>query len=561
MNKLFLLSIIGLLGACQGNSRLQEKAQIEGRASSEAQVDIENGNLAKKAALMEEDLKKRQRFYDGVAGTYDGIMADSQKQKMNLRLSIVSTVPLVPINRTRTLAEIESDLNNLYLTVYALQWNSQDKVSAGCTFEKVKPDIINGRIELLASACPFLYSLSISVNEKRDAAASVQTSGKVLSGELTGVEYVVGTRQSSSNATVHSFSLRRTALDAVKPGETPYSTTEQEGSRLREMEADLAQRQAFYQSVKGTYEGTLQNDLGKFEVRIVLTPSLPIYAVNRARTPEEISSDLSNLFLNAQVFQWNAPLGVSSGCTFDRIKPDIVLRKINLVSTSCNFSYTLDFAAQKPGTEVLLLFGKRQSVTRATVQGFQVKKVPAAVSLREVPASVVDEDSAYKLREVEKDLGQRRKFYSALQGTYEGDLQMGKSQFRIKFNFVPSLPVYDARRNRTLEEVTNDLNNLHLNIQVVLWNPANELSAVGCRIQGIKPDLQKGLIQIASEACPNFYSIFVESSDPSVDRKALLLKVEKGELSEFQLIKGEVHPTTNAASYKFQAQRKQEETK
>lgn len=156
--------------------------------------------------------------------------------------------------------------------------------------------------------------------------------------------------------------------------------------------------------------------------------------------------------------------------------------------------------------------------------------------------------------EMEEDLVRRQRFFQATRGTYEGTMTTDQATFNIRMTLVPSLPPYSANRTRTLDELTHDLTNLYFNVQVVQWNPKNTLSAVGCRVQSVRPDIVNGLIQIASENCPNFYSIKIaDPSAPDAKPDMVAASAREGRLSSVPELRGEVQPTTNASVYKFSA--------
>ncbi len=171
-----------------------------------------------------------------------------------------------------------------------------------------------------------------------------------------------------------------------------------------------------------------------------------------------------------------------------------------------------------------------------------------------------NENLAKKANEMESDLATRHRFYQAVKGTYEGILDTEQGQFRIRLNLVPSLPPYQVGRTRALDEIVSDLNNLYFNAQVVQWNPANNLSAVGCRIENVRPDIRAGEIYISSENCPNFYSIRLADKDDAslIDTQLsgrLATDVIDGKLSSVGFVQGQVQPSTNAAIYSFVAKK------
>lgn len=185
---------------------------------------------------------------------------------------------------------------------------------------------------------------------------------------------------------------------------------------------------------------------------------------------------------------------------------------------------------------------------------------------------------AAKAQLMEADLASRQLFYQALKGTYEGALSTERGEFKVRITLVPSLPPTAYSRTRQLEEITSDLNNLFFHAQVLQWNPANRLSSVGCRVENIRPDVNKGEISIASSNCPNLYKLRIV--DPEAERsvddaraartevqpaskdsevaKTTALAIREGKISELAEIRGEVHPTTNASIYTLSVKRSSE---
>ena len=114
------------------------------------------------------------------------------------------------------------------------------------------------------------------------------------------------------------------------------------------MEQDLAGRHQFYQALAGTYEGELTTEQGKFNIRITLVPSLSPLPVDRVRQLEEISSDINNLYLNAQIVQWSADNTLSSvGCRVSQIRPDLINGTLSIASPECSNLYLLKIASKK----------------------------------------------------------------------------------------------------------------------------------------------------------------------------------------------------------------------
>ncbi|MEK6579589.1 MAG: hypothetical protein AABZ55_10220 [Bdellovibrionota bacterium] len=169
-----------------------------------------------------------------------------------------------------------------------------------------------------------------------------------------------------------------------------------------------------------------------------------------------------------------------------------------------------------------------------------------------------EEHLARKAMEMEADLAIRQRFYQGVKGSYEGTLETEDGPFYIRLNLVPSLPPYSTPRVRVLDEITADLNNLYFNIQVVQWNPNNTLSAVGCRVEHVRPDILSGEITIASQNCANFYALRISDPDPthsSIKSSELASGLRNGTLDAISSIDGMIQPSTNAKTYRFRAKK------
>ncbi len=175
----------------------------------------------------------------------------------------------------------------------------------------------------------------------------------------------------------------------------------------------------------------------------------------------------------------------------------------------------------------------------------------AAVAGEQIAAE--NENLARRAAEMEADLQSRQHFFQALSGTFEGDLATGQGVYRIRITLVSSLPPYRTPRTRLPEEIASDLNSLHLNAQVVQWNEANPLSAVGCRVTEIHPDLMGGEIVIASENCPNLYALRIAGEGLSSQEIATQITSERRD--HVGALSGSIQPSTNAAIYHFTAVR------
>jgi hypothetical protein len=109
-------------------------------------------------------------------------------------------------------------------------------------------------------------------------------------------------------------------------------------TKAKIMEADLARNQRFFQALQGKYSGQVVDpDTGiLFNVRLEVASSVPPFDGSRTRAEAEIVSDLTNLFLNAQVV-YSASAGdvkgITFGCNYSAVHPDIAKGTFVLQST------------------------------------------------------------------------------------------------------------------------------------------------------------------------------------------------------------------------------------
>lgn len=190
------------------------------------------------------------------------------------------------------------------------------------------------------------------------------------------------------------------------------------------------------------------------------------------------------------------------------------------------------------------------TIERATAEGEALRNVD-------------NKNQAEKAAKMEADLTLRHKFYSALEGKYEGDIATDIGPYKIRVTLVPSILPYKGERTRQLSEIENDLNNLFFYVQVVQWHNSSKDTAVGCRISSVKPNMNDGYIVIGSSECPNLYQVYISAPNVNVKKigeqelwaKVLADQVRAGMAGKVTRITGSVQPTTNAAVYKFDALR------
>ncbi len=169
-----------------------------------------------------------------------------------------------------------------------------------------------------------------------------------------------------------------------------------------------------------------------------------------------------------------------------------------------------------------------------------------------------------------KDLKQQALFYESLYGEFEGNLEVGNQLFKLRINFTPNVPIYISDdRSLTVSEVEDYLINQSFNIHLLSWDPSNNLSASGCQVEGVKPNLSSGEIYVSSEECSNLYLIaindsLVNSQQGYMDRykaavsgisSELSEKILNGETEVVDEIVGQMYPTTTSAIYSFSLKR------
>lgn len=159
-----------------------------------------------------------------------------------------------------------------------------------------------------------------------------------------------------------------------------------------------------------------------------------------------------------------------------------------------------------------------------------------------------------------KDLEKRRSFINAVEGEFEGQFTVEQSSFSISVKIVPTIPDYDVDRTRTLAELEYELQNLNLNIHVVQWNPDSNMSAVGCVIENVKPDLKQGILNIISSGCSNSYGLFMSDDTGNANYNAMSANVanliRNGQIRYVQSFKGKLKSSTNGQTYEFNLNRK-----
>ncbi len=183
----------------------------------------------------------------------------------------------------------------------------------------------------------------------------------------------------------------------------------------------------------------------------------------------------------------------------------------------------------------------------------QAEITGAAQAQRQIDATNTDLET--KSKAMQTDLDTRQRFYQSVAGTYEGLMDGGKGAYQklhTRFTLVPSLPPYHTDRVRTLEEITADLNNLHLSVEVVQWDDETN-AAFGCVFGNIQPDLTRGLIQLIAPDCPNAFTLWLGADHASSANLASQLLNSK--IMAVPALTVEMDPTRASEIYHFTVQK------
>ncbi|MDZ4660136.1 MAG: hypothetical protein SGJ18_00820 [Pseudomonadota bacterium] len=221
MKSLFYLLIVSavIVGCSQNPDKLKEKADLEGEGQTKGQQRAEG----ERAAAMEKDLAIRQSFYQALSGIYEGDLSgvDSSGRpiKLNVRLTFVPSLPPYKSDRVRAMDEVIADINNLFLTVQVLQWDPVDTESIvfGCTYEKVRPDLTKGVINLAQADCQSLFNLRVfetdpakpAPSELEIDAISGKISQEVLTAQRGSIPELIGVRQSVKTVSTLNLKVKK----------------------------------------------------------------------------------------------------------------------------------------------------------------------------------------------------------------------------------------------------------------------------------------------------------------------------------------------------------------
>ena len=163
---------------------------------------------------------------------------------------------------------------------------------------------------------------------------------------------------------------------------------------------------------------------------------------------------------------------------------------------------------------------------------------------------------------MEEDLNRRKNFFKAIEGEFEGDVEVENIQFSIAAKFIPSIPIEFYNRTRTLDEINYEIQNLNLNLNIKIENPRAANSAVSCTIEDYKPDYNNGQIYVISEACKNIFHLILTddlSNIPLVESRSrartIARDVISGGATSIEFLDGVFESSVSSKKYRFKMKR------
>ncbi len=203
------LGLATMISACQDESRIAEIRNQELSTDQQFKKSL--------AVEMETDLTRRQRFYQGVAGVYEGVI-ETKNGRFNIRLRLVPSLPPYQQTRVRMQEEIAQDLNELYFNAQIIQWSTGENIGAvGCRVTQVRADIDQGQIQIASPDCPSFYQIQVDeesptggrVSAEGQGGNSGRVSQAILEGRVKKVKFLDGVIQPTSTSEQYQFQAER----------------------------------------------------------------------------------------------------------------------------------------------------------------------------------------------------------------------------------------------------------------------------------------------------------------------------------------------------------------
>lgn len=175
----------------------------------------------------------------------------------------------------------------------------------------------------------------------------------------------------------------------------------------------------------------------------------------------------------------------------------------------------------------------------------------SAIQARVSSDEAVRAESGYRdlrAREMERDLAERQRFYEAISGVYLGEIRTEAGVFRIRLYWSTTLPaVPQSSRVRSWEELASDLTQLTLAVQIVQVSQSRGAMGVACTVEGVRPDLVRGVIQVVSKECQSSYVFRI--AETSQQAFEFARRILTGDGSPVLELFGEVYPGSQVGHY------------
>ncbi len=208
---LFTFAILTLFSCSKGgDDRLAEQEDIRARE----QINAQNDNQREWSEKMEKDLNERKHFIKAIEGVFSGDLTVDDIDFV-IKAELAASIPITFSDRTRTLDEINYELENLALNLHIKLENPRVSNSAvSCTIEGYKPDIEKGLIKIISESCKNIFKLMLSDDLSVSDNSIINNRARVLaqsirSNEISQVDILSGLFESSVSTKEYQFKLKR----------------------------------------------------------------------------------------------------------------------------------------------------------------------------------------------------------------------------------------------------------------------------------------------------------------------------------------------------------------
>lgn len=215
MKLLLWITVLCTIVGCDDSEDLASSLKTQSEVSSQAEIEAINQNLRTRANEMEQDLARRHRFYQAIKGRYEGNL-QTDFGEFNLRITLTPTlapIPYADIRNFRQLEEIIEDLNNLAFNITITQWSPATPMSAiTCTVEKVRADIVSGRITIQSQGCSsqiFLYLSELGTGRAGRANTAQTIANDIAANTVDNINVLAGEVLPNSNSHVFNFEIEK----------------------------------------------------------------------------------------------------------------------------------------------------------------------------------------------------------------------------------------------------------------------------------------------------------------------------------------------------------------